>query len=144
VHSCGQALAKDGWIPFLPALLTMWDHFAWLLLLVPISHISPCSALNSCGRDDKVLVPGPMLSPPSSTARPFLLPRPARQSCDQAKALLGMVEIDLLLLLYIVWRLDHSRLSADAFCLIITWSPSILCMYTFKITFTRRTQTWRP
>jgi hypothetical protein len=117
--ACGQDLAKDSWIPFLLALLPMWDHFAWLLLLVPISHISPCSALISCGRDDKVLVPGPMLSSPSSTSRPFLLPRPARQSCDQAEALLGMVEINLLLLLSIVWRLDHSRLSADAYYLII-------------------------
>jgi hypothetical protein len=65
---------------------------------VPIPHFPPRSALVLCDSDDEVLIPRPMLSCPSSTSRPFARPQPARRLMAVADALLGMVNIDLLLL----------------------------------------------
>jgi hypothetical protein len=48
---------------------------------VPIPCNAPCSALVLCDSDDEVLFLRPVLSCPSSTLHPFVLPHPALQAC---------------------------------------------------------------
>jgi hypothetical protein len=96
-HTCGLGMHVYGLCSMLmlqpPCLQTLKSPFRiFHPILLCYRDPKPRSALVSCGSDNEVLIPRPMLSYPSSTSGPLFCSRPGPQACGCGQCLLGCGE----------------------------------------------------